>query len=50
MRLIKRDVAFFEGYWDYCREAYQNKVKYFVPSNPDKLDDGWFERTKPWLR
>jgi predicted acetyltransferase len=48
LSLIDRSAAFFPGYRDYCREAYESHVTYFVPSDPARLDDGWFERTKSW--
>ncbi len=48
LRLIKRCPEFAPGYRDYCREAYENNVTYFRPTNPAIIDDGWFERTRDW--
>jgi hypothetical protein len=35
------------GYKAYCQELYDNGVLYFRPTDPSRIDDGWFERTKP---
>lgn len=47
MRLIKRCSEYASGYKEYCQELYDNKVTYFVPTNPDYIDADWFSRTKP---
>jgi len=48
LEIIKRCPEFVDGYRDYCQEAYDNHVIYFVPTNPARIDDGWFFRTKEW--
>lgn len=48
MELIKRCEAYTDGYRAYCLEAYENNVTYFVPTNPARIDAGWFARTKDW--
>ena len=47
LRLIKRCPAYMAGYKEYCQELYDNGVLYFRPTDPSRIDDGWFERTKP---
>lgn len=48
LELIKRCSQYVGGYKDYCQEAYDNHVVYFVPTNPARIDDCWFARTKEW--
>lgn len=48
LKLISRCEQFVDGYREYCQEAYDNKVIYFVPTNPERIDDGWYYRTKEW--
>lgn len=48
LKLIKRDPAYINGYKEYCREFYDNNIIYFRPTDPDKIDDTWFERTADW--
>ena len=49
LKLIKRCPEFVDGYKEYCQEAYDSHVTYFVPADdPAKIDDGWFARTKEW--
>lgn len=48
LELIKRCPEYVSGYREYCREAYEHHVTYFVPTNPAQIDDGWFGRTKEW--
>lgn len=48
LELIPRSPKYVDGYRAYCREAFEGHVTYFVPSDPDKIDPGWFERTKWW--
>lgn len=48
IELIKRCPQYVYGYKEYCQEAYDNNVKYFVPTNPIKIDENWFYRTKEW--
>jgi Predicted acetyltransferase len=50
LEVLPRDKKYFEGYRDYCREFYDNKITYFVPTDPARLDDGWFERTADWYK
>ena len=46
LKLIKRSAEYVAGYKQYCQEFYDNDVTYFRPTNPNLIDDGWFERTK----
>ena len=46
LELIKRCPEYVEGYKEYCQEMYDNRVIYFTPTNPNSIDDEWFERTK----
>ncbi len=48
MELIKRDPAYMQGYKEYCREFYENNIVWFKPTNPNRIDDDWFERTFDW--
>lgn len=48
LQLIKRCQEYTLGYKAYCQEFYDNNVVYFRPTNPDKIDENWFSRTKPW--
>jgi predicted acetyltransferase len=48
LTLIKRDSAYVSGYKEYCREFHDNNVLSFRPTNPDKIDENWFERTLGW--
>ena len=48
LKLIKRSAEYVAGYKQYCQELYDNYVTYFRPTNPNLIDDGWFERTKPF--
>lgn len=48
LQLIKRCPEYILGYKEYCQELYDNNVTYFRPSNPDKIDEDWFSRTKFW--
>jgi len=48
LKLIKRCPEFVPGYKDYCQEFFDHQVKFFVPTDPQKIDDTWFERTKSW--
>lgn len=48
LRLIKRCPEYVPGYKAYCQELYDHHVVYFRPTNPDTIDDGWYERTKTW--
>lgn len=47
LRLIKRCPEHVPGYKAYCQELYDNGVVYFRPTHPDRIDEAWFERTKP---
>ena len=46
LQLIKRSPEYVNGYKAYCQEAFDNNVIYFIPTNPIKIDDEWFFRTK----
>ena len=48
LRLIRRCPGFVSGYRDYCRELYENDVRFFRPTPPEAVDEGWFARTKDW--
>ena len=48
LTLIRRSAEYVDGYREYCQEAYDCHVKYFVPSNPARIDENWFDRTKEW--
>ncbi|MBQ7567029.1 MAG: GNAT family N-acetyltransferase [Oscillospiraceae bacterium] len=48
LELIARCPEFVSGYRDYCRELYDAPSLFFRPTDPDTIDDDWFERTKPW--
>ena len=48
LQLIKRCPEFVSGYKEYCREMYANGVTYFRPTPPETIDEGWFDRTRPW--
>ena len=46
LQMIRRCPEYVSGYRDYCRELYENDVRWFRPMPPDQVDDGWFLRTK----
>ena len=48
LKLIKRCPEYVDGYKEYCQEAFDNHVVYFRPTNPERIDEGWFDRTKDW--
>ena len=48
LELIKRCPEYVMGYKEYCRELYDNNVRYFRPTDPNSIDDEWFFRTKSW--
>lgn len=48
LKLMHRDKSFMSEYKEYCQEFYDNKVVTFVPTNPARIDDTWFERTAEW--
>ena len=48
LELIQRCPEFVSGYREYCREMYAEGVTYFRPTPPETIDEGWFQRTKPW--
>ncbi|MBR6953871.1 MAG: GNAT family N-acetyltransferase [Clostridia bacterium] len=48
LRLIRRCPEFVSGYRDYCRELYDHHVLWFRPTDPDRIDETWFARTKDW--
>ena len=48
LELIRRNAVFVSGYKQYCLEAYDNNVTYFLPTNPKLIDKDWFDRTKDW--
>jgi len=37
-----------KGYKEYCREFYDNNILWFRPTNPERIDDDWFEKTADW--
>ncbi len=48
LMVIRRDASYVSGYREYCREFYENNILWFRPTNPDRIDDNWFERTADW--
>jgi len=50
LKLVCRQASFVDGYREYCKEFYENDVKWFRPTNPDRIDESWFERTAEWYR
>jgi len=48
LELVRRSPDYVSGYRAYCREAYEYGAVFFVPTDPDRIDDGWFSRTKDW--
>ena len=48
LKLIKRCPEYVSGYKEYCQEMYDSGVRYFLPTDPSFIDEGWFERTKGW--
>ena len=45
LKIIKRDKLYVNQYKEYCKEFYDNNIVTFVPTNPERIDDTWFERT-----
>lgn len=48
LALIRRTPAFLSGYKEYCQEFYDHTIIYFCPTNPERIDETWFERTAGW--
>ena len=48
LMLIRRNPLFLGGYKEYCQEFYDHNIVYFRPTNPERIDDTWFERTADW--
>ncbi|QSX06651.1 GNAT family N-acetyltransferase [Sedimentibacter sp. zth1] len=48
LKLIKREESYVNGYKEYCKEFYDNKVTYFCPTNPKSIDENWYQRSKEW--
>ena len=48
LKLIKRSPFFVSGYKEYCQEFYDNNILTFRPTNPERIDETWFERTFDW--
>lgn len=48
LKLIPRDKSLVQGYKEYCQEFYDKKIITFIPTNPARIDDTWFERTAEW--
>ena len=48
VQLIPRCPEYVSGYREYCQEMYDKGVIFFRPTPPETIDEGWFERTKPW--
>jgi predicted acetyltransferase len=48
LKLIKRHPSFMSGYKEYCQEFYDHHILTFIPTNPKKIDENWFERTAEW--
>lgn len=48
LKLIRRNLMFLSGYKEYCQEFYDHNIIYFRPTNPERIDETWFERTANW--
>jgi predicted acetyltransferase len=48
LMLIHRDPLYIKGYKEYCQEFYDHDITYFRPTNPELIDESWFERTVEW--
>lgn len=48
LKLIHRNPMFLSGYKEYCQEFYDHNIIYFRPTNPERIDETWFERTADW--
>jgi len=48
LKLISREKSFIKGYKEYCQEFYDNNILTFRPTNPQNIDENWFERTAEW--
>lgn len=48
LKLIPREKSFVTGYKEYCQEFYDNNIFTFRPTNPERIDETWFERTFDW--
>ena len=48
LTLIHRNPSYVKGYKEYCREFYDKGVLWFQPTNPERIDENWFERTADW--
>ena len=48
LQLIQRCPEHVSGYREYCQEMYDKGVIFFRPTPPETIDEGWFDRTKPW--
>lgn len=48
LELIRRNAVYVDGYKEYCQEFWDHETNYFRPTNPELIDENWFERTKSW--
>ena len=48
LHLIKRNPSFISGYKEYCQEFYDHNILTFRPTNPNRIDETWFEKTFDW--
>lgn len=48
LKVIRRDPLYMKGYKEYCQEFYDNNITWFKPTNPERIDEHWFERTADW--
>lgn len=48
IELIQRNAIYVDGYKEYCQEFWNHDIRYFRPTNPELIDETWFERTKIW--
>lgn len=48
LRLIRRNKSYIKGYKEYCQEYYDNNIVSFKPTNPQNIDDEWFENSIEW--
>ena len=48
LKVIPRNKSFMKGYKEYRQEFYDNHIVTFVPTNPERIDETWYDRTAAW--
>lgn len=48
LKVIPRNQSFVVEYKEYCKEFYDNHIVTFVPTNPERIDENWYDRTAEW--